>query len=130
MVKFRNASNYYFRSFYENHYCDALDNLQVYFVPKEHKHIDAFSIYGNCIFCDMMLVDEFNLSTMECISCIAHEVGHFVSQQRDDVEDQNEREILADQYVVDLGLAEHLISALNKMCPEDELTKMRIKNMS
>ena len=130
MEKFRTTQNSFFRSYYEKYYCDALDKLKVCIIPEEWSHYDAFSITGNCIFCDILLVKKFKLSDMECLSCIAHEVGHFLSPPKKDMSDQQEREMHADQYVVELGLSDHLISALNKMCPKDELTKLRIEKMS
>lgn len=130
MERFSTTNNSYFSSFYKNYYCDVLDKLGVYYIPENSSHIDAFSIIGNCIFCDISLIDKYKLSEMECYSCIAHEVGHFISPPRDVLCDPTEREIYADRYVADLGLANHLISALTKMCPDDELTKLRIEKMS
>ena len=127
---FKSIQDSLFRNYYEKYYCEDLEKLVVSFIPKESKHTDAFSIISNCIFYDFLLVEKFGLSVVECYSCIAHEVGHFVSPPREVESDQNEREFHADQYVVGLGLADHLISALKKMCPDDELTMMRIEKMS
>ena len=130
MERFKTTKNSFFRSYYENYYCDVLDELVVYFIPEESSHTDAFSINGNCIFCDTLLIERYNLSEMECYSCIAHEVGHYISPSKEDLSDQNQREFYADRNVIDLGLADSLISALTKMCPEDELTKLRIEKLN
>lgn len=130
MERFSTTNNSYFKSFYMNYYCDDLDKLVVYYIPENSSHTDAFSINGNCIFCDTSLVKKYKLSDMECYACIAHEVGHFIGPSKDILCDQTEREIYADRYVTDLGLGSFLISALTKMCPDDELTMLRIEKIS
>lgn len=127
---FKGTQDDLFRSYYKKYYCEHLDELKVYFVPDEWSHIDAFSIKDSIIFYDLSLVREFDLSIMECYSCIAHEVGHYICPSREDMNDQCDREFFADQYVVSLGLADYLISALNKMCPNADLTQPRINRIS
>lgn len=127
---FKTTKNILFSSYYEKYNDDVLDKLKVYFVSDDETHIDAFSINGDCVFCDISLVEKFKLSDMECYACIAHEVGHYISPSKDVLSDPIERELYADRYVTDLGLGSLLISALTKMCPDDELTKLRIKKLN
>ncbi len=130
LENFKTTKNSLFSSYYEKYNDDVLDKLKVYFVSDDETHIDAFSIKGNYVFCDISLVEKFKLSDMECYACIAHEVGHFISPSKDVLSDPTERELFADRYVTDLGLGSLLISALTKMCPDDELTKLRIKKLN
>lgn len=130
MESFKTTNNCLFSSYYKKYYSSALDELVIYFIPENDSHIDAFSINGKCIFCDLFLIEKYELTEMECYSCIAHEVGHYIGPSKEVLSDPNQREFYADQNVLDLGLANYLISALTKMCPEDELTKLRIEKLS
>lgn len=59
--------------------------------------------------------DEFLLTKEERFACIAHELGHLLDAPRAEGEDQQDREKKADGFAVRLGLAEHLITALEKL---------------
>ena len=74
-----------------------------------------------------------HLSEEECFACIAHELGHLLDPTPSiNNMPSEERELNADKIVIELGLQEHLISALKKLCVNDSpeqklLTDKRIK---
>ena len=128
MAAFKSINNEIFQNYYEKYYIVALDQLHIITVPSEDRlHIDAFSINVHTIFYDPLLIDKFKLSEMECLSCIAHEIGHYITPP--EIKNQCELELYADRNVIDLGLSEYMMSALNKMCPEEEITKLRIEQL-
>ena len=70
---------------------------------------------------------RFSINTPRIRFSFAHELGHLLdSTPSINNMPSEERELNADKKVIELGLQEYLISALNKMCPNDELTKKRI----
>ena len=85
---------------------------------------DAKLIFYNASVCTMMeLTDE------EQYACITHEIGHLLDETPlpEGQTTSEEREFNADKKVIELGLQEHLISALRKFNPEAELTAKRIQ---
>lgn len=105
---------------------DCVASLQICLVPENENHLDAFSISGNILYYDEFLCRKFNLTDDDCIACIAHEIGHLIDSTQRTENNGEEREFNADKYVYQLGLGHNLISALNKMCPNDEITHKRI----
>lgn len=111
------------------------NSITVFCLEENDSHDNAFSSIGNMLYYDSYLAKHFNLSDEECFACIAHEIGHIIDTKTPrNGQDEEEtmllgflREFNADLHVSELELHKELISALNKMCPEDFLTKMRIK---
>ena len=86
----------------------------------------------NKIIVDINVCQDHNLTEDECIACIAHEIGHIFDSPQNDEAHHEERELNADKKVIELGLQEHLISALKTLCADDTpeqklLTNKRIK---
>lgn len=128
-IKFSKTAISYFQDYYKEYHCPELDELYVSAVSDD-SNIESFSIAGNCIFCDERCIKDYKLTKMECYACIAHEIGHYRTPHKENSDNQDLREIEADKYVVELGLSSYLISALIKMCPDEELTHKRIERMS
>lgn len=108
-------------------------SFNVYSVTDKGTHIDAFASRGKTIFYDEYLCKKCNLTEKECFACIVHEIGHiFDPTPSINNMPSEERELNADKIVIELGLQEHLISALKKLCVNDSpdqklLTDKRIK---
>lgn len=129
LSKWREGAIPIFVRFKETFDSHEYNGYLVYAVAGE-SHVDAFSSRDNIIFYDESLCHTYQLSAEECIACIAHELGHLLDKTpKLNNMPTEEREYNADNYACQLGLAEDLASALNKMCPEEELTKKRILRM-
>lgn len=95
---------------------------------------EAFCVLGNLIEICEAKIEKYQLSLDECLACIAHEIGHIFDSTPKDEAHHEERELNADKKVIELGLQEHLISALKKLCIDDTpehklLTDKRIKTL-
>ena len=116
-----------FEKFREKYSDYKYTKYKVYSVTETGNHTDAFASKNGMIFYDAYSCENHNLTEEECFACIAHELGHLLdSTPSINNMPSEERELNADKKVIELGLQEYLISALNKMCPNDELTKKRI----
>lgn len=102
---------------------DIYDKLTIRWLTSS---VDAFCSLGNLIEICETAIAKYKLNLEECFACIAHEIGHYLDSVARTEVNKEEREMNADKKVIELGLQDHLISALNKMCPNDELTKKRI----
>lgn len=121
-----------FLKFRDKYNDNKYTNFNVYSVTETENHIDAFASNGKIIFYDAYLCEKCNLTEEECFACIMHEIGHIFDPTQNDEAHHEERELNADKKVIELGLQEHLISALKKLCvndyPEQKLlTDKRIK---
>lgn len=87
---------------------------------------EAFCVLGNLIEICETKIEKYQLNLEECFACIAHEIGHYIDLTIRTGKNNEERELNADKKVIELGLQEHLISALIKMQLNDELTHKRI----
>lgn len=58
--------------------------------------------------------DELQLTKEERFAYIAHELGHLFDNPREEGENQQDREIRADNFAVKLKLTVHQITALEK----------------
>lgn len=119
---------------FRDKYCDnKYAECKVYRVSETENHMDAFASRNNIIFYDAHLCENYNLTEEECFACIVHEIGHiFDPTPSINNMPSEERELNADKIVIELGLQEHLISALKKLCVNDSpeqklLTDKRIK---
>ena len=95
-------------------------------------NVDAFSGMWNLIMISESAIKKYQLHLEECFACIAHEIGHYLDPTIRIGKNNEERELNADKKVIELGLQEHLISALKKLCADDTpeqklLTNKRIK---
>lgn len=86
---------------------------------------DSFAISGEMIFINEEQIKEKNLTEEECMACLAHEMGHYLSGPTGKEGKSYEREFKADEFAFRLGLGGYLMSAIQKICPEYELTKIR-----
>ena len=118
---------------FRDKYSDSkYEECKVYCVSEGETHRDAFASSGKIIFYDAHLCKNKNLTEEECFACTAHEIGHIFDSTHNDEAHHKERELNADKKVIELGLQEHLISALKKLCANDTpeqkiLTDKRIK---
>lgn len=120
-----------FIKFREKFNDEKYTEFKVYSVSKNETHIDAFASICKSIFYDAYLCEQFDLTEEECFACIVHEIGHiFDSTPSIDNKPSEERELNADKKVLELGLQDSLVSALGKMCPEDELARKRVHALS
>ena len=117
-----------FREKYDN---DCYSSLVVWEVESNEYHDESrpFShLRGNpeIIIVDLSVCQKLALTDEESFACIAHEIGHILDLTPNDELHRDERELNADKKVIELGLQKQLISTLEKICYNDELTGQRI----
>ena len=86
--------------------------------------------YENDIIENTDLCQKLQLTDKEKFALIAHELGHFIERKSHRGDGSNKEEIACDEYVVELGLGNALISALRKIvdaniCSEDKNDKIK-----
>lgn len=129
--KFTKSDALYIRGFIKEfpQWRKIYDKLLMKWLPS---NVDAFCSLGNMIEICETTIEKYHLNLKECFACIAHEIGHYLDSTIRIGKNNEERELNADKKVIELGLQEHLISALKKLCADDTpeqklLTNKRIK---
>ncbi len=91
---------------------------------------DASSTYAEIVINEKKC-EELELSSHELYAAIAHEVGHVIFYFREDKENKkNMEEIICDQYACRMGLADSLISLLDKLIGSGDYSQDHVRLLS